>query len=134
MLPVVEAGHGVTSGVGALIGYRFGLVAVNTLLVDWQDRSGDARVGLQTVATMGRPGVLFGAAYLLLGILLAGGIGFVAAGCAPLLLLVDLIGVLLMGGVVWRVQHGARWAPPIAIDAVVAWPAITFLVARLGYG
>ncbi len=134
LLPVVEAGHDVTSSVGALIGYRFGLVVVNTLLADWQDRRGDARAGLHTVATTGRPGALFGAAYVLLGILMAGGIGVVAAGYAPLLLLVDLVGVLLMGGIVWRVQHDARGAHHIAIDAVVAWPAITFLVAWLGGG
>jgi len=36
--------------------------------------------------------------------------------------------------VVWRVQRNAAWAHHIAMDAVVAWPAITFLAAWLGRG
>ena len=129
LLPVLEAGHPVTWGVLMLIGYRLALVVVNTLLSDWGDRTGDARVGLRTLATMGPSAAVFRVAYTVLGTLVVGGIGAVAADYAPYVLLVDLVGVLLMGAVVWRVQHDAAWAHHIAVDAVVAWPVITFLVA-----
>jgi 4-hydroxybenzoate polyprenyltransferase len=132
VLPVLEADRSLTSGVWALAAYRFGIVGVNTLLADWSDRVGDARVGLQTIATGTSAGFVFCVAYALLAFVLGSGLGAVVAGEAPPLLLVDLIGVLLLGGVVRRVQCDTAWAHHIAVDAVVAWPAVTFLVAWLG--
>jgi 4-hydroxybenzoate polyprenyltransferase len=134
LLPVLEADRPITVGAWALVAYRFGMIGVNTLLADWNDRAGDARVGLQTVATMQPTAVVFGLAYALLALLLAGGVGAITVGNAPLLLLVDLIGVMLMGGVIWHMRHGATWGRYVALDAVVAWPAITFLIAWLGPG
>ena len=134
LLPVLEADRPITTGAWALVAYRFGIVSVNTLLADWNDRAGDAQVGLQTVATMQSSAVVFGAAYAILTLLLAGGMGVVAAGIAPLLLLTDLVGVMLMGGVVWRMRRRATRGHQVALDAVVAWPAITFLILWLGCG
>jgi 4-hydroxybenzoate polyprenyltransferase len=134
LLPVLEAGRSLSVGVLALIGYRFAFVAVNTLLADWGDRVGDARAGLRTVATAQPTTVVFRTAYGLLSVLLVGGVGAVVAGLAPRLLLVDGVGVLLMGGVVRLAERNPVWAHHIAVDAVVAWPAVTFLVAWLGRG
>jgi len=134
LLPVLEADRSVTVAVGALMLYRFGIVLVNVLLADWSDRRGDARAGLRTLATAAPTAIVFRTAYVLLALVLGGGVGAVAAGGAPPLLLVDLAGVVLMSGVVWRVQRNAAWAHHIAMDAVVAWPAITFLAAWLGRG
>lgn len=128
LVPVVEAGHPMTAGVLALAGYRFALVLVNTLVADLGDRVGDARAGLHTLATVWPAPALLRGAYGLLGLVLIGGVGAVGVGHAPLLLLVDLVVVFLMGGVVRRVQANPAWAPHFAVDAVVGWPVVTFLV------
>lgn len=131
LLPVLEAGHALTTGVGALVAYRLAFIAVNTLLADWGDRTGDIQAGLSTWAAQAPPAQVFRLAYIVLALLLVGGLGAVGAGAAPRVLLVDLVGLMLMAGLVRRAQHDAAWARHIAIDAVVAWPAVTFWVARI---
>lgn len=129
-LPVLEAGRGLAGGAGALIAYRWGLVLVNTLLADWGDRAGDVRAGRPTWAAGWPRRRVERVSYGLLGALLVGGLGAVAGG-APTLLVVDLGGVLLMGGVVRTVHAAPGWAHHWAVDAVVAWPVVTFLADRL---
>lgn len=131
LLPVLEAGRIITAGVGALVGYRFALVLVNTLLADVGDRAGDVRVGLHTWATRWPASFLLRGAYVVLGITLIGCIFAVGWGGAPRVLLVDGIGVLIMGGLVRRVQTDPAWAHHVAVDAAVAWPVVTFLIERL---
>lgn len=128
LLPVLEAGRTITVGVIALMAYRFVIVLVNTLVADWRDRVGDARAGLRTWATTMSEAVVFGIAYVALTGIMATGVGAVAAGAAPRVLLVDLLGIILMGVFVRCAKHDATWAPRVAVDAVVAWPLVTFLV------
>lgn len=130
LLPVVEAGYPLTPGVVALAAYRFIVVFVNTLLADWSDRAGDAQAGLRTVATEWPPSVLFGAARGLLGGTLAVGVA-VAVGYGLPLLLVDLLGVVGMLVLVQRVEDGGARVRRFAVDAVVAWPLVTALVAAI---
>jgi hypothetical protein len=132
LLPVLEAGQPVTAGEGALVVYRFAVVLVNTLLADLGDRTGDAHAGLHTWATDWPAAFLLRAAYVILGVTVLGGVGAVGWGGAPRLLLVDLVGVLLLGGLVRRVQHDPSWAHHIAVDAVIAWPLIPFLIKWIG--
>lgn len=132
LLPVLEAGQAVTAGAVGLVAYRFALVLVNTLLADLGDRTGDAHAGLHTWATDWPPPLLLRTAYVILGVTLLGGVGAVGWGGAPRLLVVDLVGVLLMGGIVRRVQLDRACAHHIAIDAVVAWPVVPFLVGWMG--
>ena len=132
LLPVLEAGYPVTAGVGALLGYRFALVLVNTLVADVGDRVGDAQAGLHTWATRWPVSMVLRGAYVVLGGILIGGVGAVGWGGAPPLLLIDLVGALLLGGVVRRVQADRAWAHHMAVDAVIAWPLVPFLVMRVG--
>jgi 4-hydroxybenzoate polyprenyltransferase len=124
----------VTGGVLALVGYRFALVLVNTLLADIGDRGGDGRAGRRTLATVWPASTLLWGAYIVLGLILVGGVGAVGAGRAPPLLLVDLLGVVLLGGMVRRVQVDPSWGRHVLVDAVIGWPAITFLVGWLTGG
>ena len=130
LLPVLEADRSITVGVAALAGYRFVIVLVNTLLADWGDRDGDARANLQTLATEWSSPTLF---YVVRGLLLttlAAGL-IVTAGYRLPLLLVDLGGLLAMFVLVRGSETGLTRARRVAIDAVVAWPAVTALVAWL---
>lgn len=131
LVPVVEADHSVTGGVLALAGYRFALVLVNTLLADVGDRVGDGRAGLRTLATVWPTSTLLWGAYIVLGLILIGGTGAVGVGRAPPLLLVDLVVVVLLGGMVRRVQVDSSWGRHVLVDAVISWPAVTFLVGWL---
>jgi 4-hydroxybenzoate polyprenyltransferase len=134
LVPVVEADQFVTGGVLALVGYRFALVLVNTLLADIGDRGGDGRAGRRTLATVLPTSMLLWGAYIVLGFILVAGIGAVGVGRAPPLLLVDLLGVVLLGGMVRRVQVDPSWGRHVLVDAVIGWPAITFLVGWLTGG
>jgi 4-hydroxybenzoate polyprenyltransferase len=134
LVPVVEADQSVTGGVLALAGYRFALVLINTLLADIGDRVGDARAGLRTLATVWPTSALLWGAYLVLGLILIGGIGAVGVGRAPSLLLVDLLVVVLLGSMVRCVQVDSAWGRHVLVDAVIGWPAVTFLVGWLAGG
>ena len=127
-LPVMEAGASVTGGVGVLLAARLLFVLPNVLLSDWGDRKGDAAAGLHSWTVWGTArGLRLVATGLLLGALTAMG----TAGLwfdRFLLFAVDALGPLLMLGVVWTVDP-ERPAHRFLLDAIVAWPGVTALVA-----
>lgn len=127
VLPVLEAGLAVTSGVGALALYRFLFILPNALLADWPDRAGDRRAGLRTAATELAPRTLRRLAVAPLILAIVGGLLAIWLFDAPGLLYVDLAGPLLLLGFVRRLPAGSRWFYSFVLDAVVAWPALTAL-------
>ncbi|MGI9174630.1 MAG: UbiA family prenyltransferase [Rhodothermales bacterium] len=131
VLPVIEAGLAVTSGVGALALYRFLFILPNALLADGPDVEGDRRAGLRTAATEFSPEALRGLAALSLGLAIGGALVAVwFLGASPLLY-VDLGGPVLLLGFLWHRPGGARWFYGFVLDAVIAWPALTALVDLL---
>ncbi len=126
LLPALEAGRAVTLGVVALVAYRFVIVLANALLADWADRVGDTKAGLRTVAARWPARAVFRRVRGLLGAALVGGVA-VAVGYGLPLLGVDLVGVVLMLGIVGRIEARATPMRRLALDAVVAWPLVTAL-------
>jgi len=126
-LPLVEAGYPLTLGAAALLVYRLGFVGANLLLADAADRAGDRRAGLTTLATRWPPPQIERFVGGLLAVLLAGGGLALGAFGAPPLLAVDLLGPLLMAAVLLR-GHGPPWERAAALDLVVAWPVVPFLL------
>lgn len=128
LLPVIEAKAPVTKGDMALVGYRFCFVVPTVLLADLADRKGDARAGLHTVATRWTASQLRKMAGGILIFAVGGGLVAIWGFGAPALLYVDLIGPLLMGGVVGRWPSWSRWTRDMGPDLLVAWPAVTAAV------
>ena len=126
-LPLVEAGMSLTLGAGALLVYRFGFVGANLLLADAADREGDRRAGLSSIATRWHPAQIERLVRGMLVVIIAGGGLAIGAFGAPFLLAVDLIGPLLMGAVLMR-AHQPKWKRAAALDLVVAWPVVPFLL------
>lgn len=127
LLPFAEAGVPIDGGAVLFFGYRFLFILPNLLLADWTDRRGDSDAGLAPWAA-GWSGqqVRWAATGSLL--LAAAGAGLWALGGeAPLLLGLDAVGLLLMLGVVWRLDL-ARPRDAFLADLVVAWPLIPALV------
>jgi 4-hydroxybenzoate polyprenyltransferase len=128
VLPVVEAGGGVSVEVAVLAGYRLLFILPNVLLADWGDRRGDAAAGLRPWADGGRGTGLRWAATGLLG----GAAGLAVALHAMIgatgLLLVDALGLLWMGGAVWWLDP-ERPRHRLLLDLLVAWPLATALAA-----
>ena len=131
VLPVLEAGLAVTSGVGALALYRFLFILPNALLADGPDVEGDRRAGLRTAATELSPKALRAVAALLLGLAIGGGLVAVWSLGAPPLLYVDLGGPVLLLCLLWYRSGDSRWLYGFVIDAVIAWPALTALADLL---
>ena len=127
VLPALEAGMALTSGLGALALYRFLFILPNALLADWPDRAGDRLAGLRTAATELSTGALRRLAAVPLILALAGGLVALWLFEAPSLLYVDLAGPALMLGLVLRLPAGSRWCYGFVLDAAVAWPALTAL-------
>lgn len=129
LLPVVEAGEPVLSdGVLALAVYRMLLILPNVLVADWADREGDAAVGAGTWAVgWSRRGVQNGATGLL-ALAVAGAAGTVGVGAGPALLLLDALGGLLLMGGIWMLRPDRSPLHRLALDLVVAWPIVPWLV------
>ncbi|NBC18612.1 MAG: hypothetical protein GVY18_15015 [Bacteroidetes bacterium] len=130
--PVLEAGKSVTLAVVTLAGARLLFVLPNALLADWPDRTGDRRAGL------GTPALRFSQSTIQrLGLLsLAGSAGLLAVSGVLLrvgwLLAVDGVGLALMGWAVLRAPRASRWFYGVTLDAIVAWPGVTWGVVVLG--
>ena len=125
LLPVLEAGAPVATGVVALMGYRLLFVLPNALLADWPDRAGDARAGLVTVATRSSAGQIRRLSVVALLTALGGGFVALSAFEVPWLLAVDLVGLLVMLIVVVRPWPQTRWFFGFVLDLIVAWPVMT---------
>jgi 4-hydroxybenzoate polyprenyltransferase len=131
ILPLVEEGAPIEVGGIALAGYRMVFILPNVLLADWGDRKGDAAVGLAT-GLSGSLRSLRIASTLLLGGGVVGAVAAVSRFGAPVLLLVDALGLLVMLGAVWTVRPGTSPAQVFLLDLIVAWPLVSWLVHQAG--
>ncbi|ARA92913.1 hypothetical protein AWN76_006880 [Rhodothermaceae bacterium RA] len=129
MMPALEAGVALTGMLLWLVVYRWCLLLPNVLLADWADRAGDARAGLQTLATRYPLAALRQAAGLALGLAMAGGALAASVASDPVRWWVDLVGYGLMLGVVLGVPEGAGRRLGRLLDVLVAWPLVTALGA-----
>ena len=130
VLPVLEADAPLHAGVWLLVVYRFLFVWPNVLLADWADREGDARAGLRTVATEWSSRRLHGLAALAPALAVAGALGAILWYDSPRLLYLDAIGpALMLAAVGLRPGSHARFFYSFIIDALVAWPLLTWLAA-----
>lgn len=128
ILPLVEAGMPLDASAWGVAGYRFLFILPNVLLSDWGDRAGDRAAGLVSWTRWGTGrGLRWGATVMLVGAI--GGALGMGMQNAPLLLWgVDAVGPLLMLGAVWGLNP--QWAAHrFLLDALVAWPGVTALVA-----
>lgn len=131
VLPVLEAGVPLATGVAVLVLYRIGYVLPNAFLADWPDRRGDARAGLRTPATewtergLVRRSLAFAAAPLLLGGAL------LLPRVSPGLLVVDLGGPVLVALLTAGGLPTGRWFYGVTLDLLVAWPLVTAVAAWL---
>lgn len=128
--PAVQTGT-LSGAVAWLALYRGGFVLANGLLADWPDQAGDRREGLHT------PAVRLGARRLrlvvaaLLGVTLAcGAVALRAAGLPPVFA-VDLGGPMLLLACLARPLPTSRFFYGFWIDALVAWPGLTALLAAV---
>lgn len=128
MLPVVQAGAIPYPAAVLLVLYRFGFVFPNPLLADWFDRSGDTRTGIFTPAAFMSATSLQQISQLVLVLIIAGAVVAIIGWEAPNVLWIDLLGPLFMVMMVSRRLSPARWFYQIALDGIVAWPAVTALV------
>ncbi len=128
LLPLVEAGRPLGFAPLLFLVYRWLFILPNLLLADWSDRAGDAEMDLAPWAAGWAKAQVRGLASVLLFIA-ALGVGLVYAfGTPPPLLGLDAIGLLLMGGAVWRLEP-SRPRDALLADLVVAWPLVPALVA-----
>lgn len=130
-LPIVEAGAGWGNAALVLLGYRWLFVLPNFVLVDWGDRRGDAATGRTTWATSQNEEAVRWTATAALagatGLLLWSG----QLGVAPVLVLVELVGVGGLLVAAWTLDP-RRSAHRLAMDLLVGWPVVTALGAALG--
>jgi 4-hydroxybenzoate polyprenyltransferase len=128
ILPLVEAGVSLDATAGGVAGYRFLFILPNVLLSDWGDRTGDRAAGLASWTRWGTgSGLRWGATVMLAGAI-GGALGMGVQNAQLLLWGVDAVGPLLMLGAVWGVDP-QRSYHRFLLDALVAWPGVTALVA-----
>jgi 4-hydroxybenzoate polyprenyltransferase len=128
LLPFVEAG--VPVGIGALLffGSRTLFILPNLLLADWGDRRGDIKAGLAPWAPRWTLRRVRWTATGGLMIAALGALGWAAVARAPVLVGIDAVGLLLMGGTVWGLDP-SRPRDAFLADLVVAWPVVPALAA-----
>jgi 4-hydroxybenzoate polyprenyltransferase len=131
VLPVVESDAPITFGVGGLVVYRFLFILPNVLLADWADRTGDATMGVGTWALRWSRRSVQGGSTLILGVAFLGAVGAVGQG-APSLLLLDALGIGVMGTAVWKLRPGAKPLHLLWLDLIVAWPITVWLAVAIG--
>ncbi|MCS3822190.1 hypothetical protein [Salinibacter ruber] len=128
LLPFVEAGAPV--GIGALLffGARTLFILPNLLLADWGDRRGDIKAGLAPWAPRWTLRRVRWAATGGLAAAALGALGWAVVARAPVLVGIDAVGLLLMGGTVWGMDP-TRPRDAFLADLVVAWPVVPGLAA-----
>ncbi len=128
LLPLVEAGAPV--GIGALpfFGARTLFILPNLLLADWGDRRGDIKAGLAPWAPRWTLRRVRWAATGGLAAAALGALGWAVVARAPVLVGIDAVGLLLMGGTVWGMDP-TRPRDAFLADLVVAWPMVPGLAA-----
>lgn len=133
LLVAVEVGYPMDKTLGLLLAYRFFYLLPNALLADERDRTGDARVGLQTMSTRwSRRRIRWLATGAIALALVAGGAMALTEGAGEagrVLVWVDLVGLVPMLALVWSGERESRRQHPLLLDGLVLWPAVTALVA-----
>ncbi len=129
-LPVIEAGGTLDGWVLLLTGYRLLFIFPNLLMADIPDRQGDRVFGVENIARAHMLEPMLQAARF--GLLLAGGgmLAWVGLAGGPWLVGVDVVGLVLMFLLLRNPLNRPSWFYGLVIDAVVAWPLVTALVAR----
>lgn len=132
LLPVLEADAPWALGVGALIAYRLALILPNVLMADWRDRPGDAVHGVSTLSYRWQRRTVQHVGWMCLGLATLGAL-LVAGRSVALapLLVVDAVGLLLMGVALHRLRPRHTPMHMIVLDVLVAWPLVTWIVARV---
>ncbi|WP_263787182.1 hypothetical protein [Salinibacter grassmerensis] len=127
LLPFMEAGS--TAGSEALLffGYRTLFILPNLMLADWGDRRGDTEAGLAPWAPQWTLRRVQWTATSGLLVAALGALGWATVATTPVLIGVDAVGLLLMGGTVWGLDP-SRPRDAFLADLVVAWPLIPALV------
>lgn len=128
VLPVLQMGLTIGPEELALTAYRFLFILPNLLLSDWGDREGDAAAGLRPWSEHWTDRGIRWIATVLLVVAIVGAAGVSLSYERPLLLRIDAVGPACMLVAVWLVEP-SRPDHRFALDAVVAWPAVTALLA-----
>lgn len=128
VLPALQAGIDLSSTVWLLAIYRFGFVLPNPLLADWMDRQGDLEAGVFTPAAYVSGRLLQRISQIILTVTILGAVGAGTALATPDLLWIDLLGAVVMLGVVSGRLPRERWFYNVTLDGLIAWPAVTALV------
>lgn len=133
-LPILEAGAPWTWGGIALIGYRVAFIVPNVLLADWRDRRGDAVYGVAALGSDWHRTTVQRVGSICLGLAALGatGMAWLRPSLAPLLI-VDALGLVALGVGLHRLRPRQVAWHMLALDLVVAWPGVTWLVS-LGLG
>ncbi len=131
VLPLAEAGIGLSPGVLVFLGYRFFFILPNILLADWQDKAGDKRAGLHSLAMRVDERTLRIVAALGATFSIALGLWYGMEMAWPALYFVDLLGPLLMLAVCLRPLRTSYLFYGLLLDLLVAWPLITTLVVYI---
>ncbi len=130
VLPVLETGCNIEFGTWALAVYRALYILPNVLIADWHDRHGDRQSGLRSPATVMSLDRLRTVGLGSCLVTLCGSLLFVAFGDAPALLMLDALGAVLVFFAVFRMADAGVWFYGFWIDAMVAWPFVTWVVSR----
>jgi len=130
ILPVIEAGDIPGRAAWMLTAYRFFFIIPNVLVADWHDRHGDCKTGLSSVATIWPLRRIRRLGLGSLSLTLVGAVLAVVYGHASTLLLLDALGPALMCLALIRMQGGSNWYYGFWIDAIVAWPMVTWVASH----
>lgn len=128
ILPLLGANDGVGFGGLLFALYRFLFILPNLLLADWADRSGDLAAGSSSWTSGWSGRRVRWVATGLLGAALCGAGFWIVAASQPVLVAIDAVGMILMVGVVWRLEAD-RPSHAFLANVAVGWPAVTALTA-----
>lgn len=127
VLPVLQVGMVIGPEEIALTTYRLLFILPNLLLSDWGDRRGDAAAGLRPWAEHWTGGGIRWVATVLLVVAIVGAAGVALVYEIPLVW-IDVLGPGCMLIAIWCLQP-SRPDHRFTLDAVVAWPGVTAMVA-----
>lgn len=129
MLPVVEAGRACDRLACLLFAYRFLWLLPNLILSNWHDREGDRNAGLRTFASEWPEARILQMTHALIALAIVTAAAMVVSGIAPPMLRLDAGGLLLLSLMLGRQMPRAPAFYLLTIDALAAWPLVTFLVS-----
>ena len=127
-LPSLEAGLAWDTAAVLLIVYRVFYLLPNLLLSDWPDRKVDARQGVMTWALYLEGAALVHFCWMIMGCLCVVAVSAMVMRTLPVLLVLDMAGLGLLCSTLSRPLPEEKEPFQSRLDAVVAWPAITWVV------